>query len=40
VPTIYHRARCLMVGTLPPSLVELRRDKSLCPPYRLGRVET
>src|SRR4051795_11040045 len=22
-----------MVGTLPPSLVELRRDKSVCPPY-------
>jgi hypothetical protein len=35
VPTIHHRARCLMVGTLPPSLVELRRDKSLCPPYAL-----
>ena len=33
MPTIYHRSRFEMVGTLPPSLVELRRDKSLCPPY-------
>jgi hypothetical protein len=32
VPTIYHRARVEMVGTLPPSLVELRRDKSLAHP--------
>jgi len=30
-PSITDRASN-MVGTLPPSLVELRRDKSLCPP--------
>jgi len=27
VPTVYHRPRRLMVGTLPPSLFALRRDK-------------
>ena len=32
MPTICHRSRFEMVGTLPPSLIELRRDKSLCPP--------
>jgi hypothetical protein len=34
VPTIYRRARFKMVATPPPSLVELRRDKSLCPTLR------
>ena len=34
MPTIYHRTRCEMVGTLPPSLFELRRDKFALPtPY-------
>ena len=33
MPTIHHRARFAMVGTLLPSLVELRQGKSLCPPY-------
>src|SRR3954471_8065384 len=27
VPTIHHRFRCEMVGTLPPSLFELRRTR-------------
>ena len=35
MPTIYHRAQVEMVGMLPPSLLELRRDKSLCPPCEL-----
>ena len=32
VPTIYSMT-FEMVGTLPPSLVELRRTWALCPPY-------
>jgi hypothetical protein len=39
VPTTYHRASFKMVGTLPPSLLELRRDKSLRPPYEATRRE-
>jgi hypothetical protein len=34
VPTIH--AVLSMVGTLPPSLVELRRTCALCPPYEFG----
>ena len=32
MPTIYHRAGCKMVGTLPPSLVELRRTSRFAHP--------
>jgi hypothetical protein len=31
VPTIHRQTHCKMVGTLPPSLVELRRDKCTLP---------
>ena len=37
MPTTYHRLRCLMVGTLPPSLVELRRTSRFAYPTNSRR---